>query len=245
VAGSRGVFALRGSTERPSNAGRPEFAEEFKRHSDFLDNLSFLVIDNVPLTVLNGTAYFALPILLKDFPQLLRDHLNENPTTPQIESLGEQLIQLDFPPDKTTEFVKLVCGEWGGYPGIWGRVLKNNAITTICETLRTAVSFLAVGNISAALTKVNELDGLGEVSFASKHLKFLRPDICVVFDSILHDALPYTHDPRGYAGFCDDCASLARVLTANQIPNPRARKGAIWFASDVEAAVYIFARRAL
>jgi hypothetical protein len=50
----------------------------------------------VPLTVLNGTAYFALPMPLKDFPQLLRDHVNENPTTPQIESLGEELITLDL-----------------------------------------------------------------------------------------------------------------------------------------------------
>jgi hypothetical protein len=117
----------------------------------------------MPLTVLNGTAYFALPMPLKDFPQLLRDHLNENPTTSQIESLGEELIKLNFPPAETTEFVKLVCGKWGGYHGIWGRVLKNNPITTICAALRTAVSTLAAGDIAAALTAVNGLNGLGDV----------------------------------------------------------------------------------
>ncbi len=82
-----------------------------------------------------------------------------------------------------------------------------------------------------------------DVSFASKHLRFLRPDICPVFDSYLHDALPYTLDASGYSDFANDCAWLAHQLGANQIPNPRQRAGGVWFAADVEGAIYMLATR--
>ncbi len=104
------------------------------------------------------------------------------------------------------------------------------------------MSSLATGNIVTSLTQVNMVRGLGDVSFASKHLRFLRPDTCAVFDSILHDALPYTFDPNGYSAFCNDWALLARVLAENQISNPRPRKTGGWFPADVEGAVYMFAR---
>ena len=147
------------------------------------------------------------------------------------------MARQDFPADDTAAFVKAVC-KWGGYPGIGGRVLKDNAITTICSTLREALSSLAIGPSTAkALTQMNVLRGLGTPSFASKHLRFLRPDICPVLDSILCDALPYSFDPDGYSDFCDDCASLTKALASSGIPNPN-RKAGIWFAADVEAALY-------
>jgi len=85
---------------------------------------------------------------------------------------------------------------------------------------------------------MNVLNGLGSPSFASKHLRFLRPEVAPVFDSVLHKALPYSPDPTGYAEFGRDCTLLAEALTARGIPNAFQRKDARWFAADVEAALY-------
>jgi hypothetical protein len=112
----------------------------------------------------------------------------------------------------------------------------------IAEALRRASSSLNEKQLVDALTHVDKLRFL-DVSFASKHLRFLRPDICPVFDSILHDALPYKFDAGGYSDFAKDCESLARVLAANQIRNPRQRPGGAWFVADVEGAVYMLATR--
>jgi len=197
----------------------------------------------MPVQVFNGNAYFAIPMPLADFPQLLTDFLNENPDTPQIETLAAQLAQSNFPAHSMDDFVTRVC-EWGGQQGIriLSRILRHNTDTEIADALRNAFSSLGQGHLVDALTYVDKLRFL-DVSFASKHLRFLRPDICPVFDSYLHDALPYTLDASGYSDFANDCAWLARQLGANQIPNPRQRAGGVWFAADVEGAIYILATR--
>ena len=61
------------------------------------------------------------------FPQLFRDHLEENPATPTIEQYGALLVERRFPEGEIAEFVRMVC-QWGGYAGVGGRVLKNNAL---------------------------------------------------------------------------------------------------------------------
>ena len=139
------------------------------------------------------------------------------------------------------DFVTRVC-EWGGKQGIriLSRVLKHNTDAEIADALRGASSGLAQGQLVDALTQVDKLRFL-DVSFASKFLRFLRPDICPVFDSYLHDALRYTLDPSGYSDFASDRAWLANQLVANQIPNPRQRACGAWFVADVEGAIYMLA----
>ena len=195
------------------------------------------------LSILSGTAYLGVQIPLSSFPDLVREHLRENPATPNIEQLGTQLAAQNFPQKETAEFIREVC-EWGNYAGTASRVLKDNPIAAICQSLQAATSILATGNSAAkALTQVNAIRGLGSPSFASKHLRFLRPDICPVFDSVLQEVLPYSFDPDGYADFCDDCASLTKTLAGSNFNNPRTRQGGVWFAADVEGALYMFARR--
>lgn len=195
--------------------------------------------------IVEGTAHLGLKIPLDSFPQLLRDHLKEFSAVPDIELLGRDLVKRDFPPESTSTFMRRVC-KFGGYAGIAARVLRHNHIDTICQALRDAVRSLETGeSIAKALKRVNDLHELGRLgspSFASKHLRFLRPDICAVFDSILRTRLPYSFDAEGYSDFCNDCASLASALAERQIPNPRTRKGGSWFAADVEGALYMFAR---
>jgi hypothetical protein len=197
----------------------------------------------MPLTVFNNSAYFAVPMPLSDFPQLLRDHMNDNPDTPQIEDFGEQLTRDGFPANDIPDFVTRVC-EWGGKQGprILSRILNQNTNVEIADALRMASSSLALGQLVDALTHIDKLRFL-DVAFASKHLRFLRPDICPVFDRILHDALPYTLDANGYSDFAHDCASLAQTLAANQIANPRQRTAGAWFVADVEGAIYMLASR--
>lgn len=195
----------------------------------------------MPVQIFNGNAYFAIPMPLADFPQLLTDFLNENPDTPQIETLAAQLVQSNFPARDMDDFVTRVC-EWGGQQGIriLSRILKHNTDVEIADALRGASSSLAQGQFVDALDQVDKLRFL-DVSFASKFLRFLRPDICPVFDSYLHDALPYTLDASGYSDFANDCAWLANQLVANQIPNPRHRASGAWFVADVEGAIYMLA----
>ena len=187
------------------------------------------------ITLLNGN----VPIPLKDFSRLLSEHLQGNPDTTRTEFLGDELAQTDFPANKIPEFVKYVC-KWGGYPGIGGRILKRNTHSDIAEALKSAWASLAVGKLASALAHVNQLSGLGGVSFASKHLRFLRPDICPVFDSILHEVLPYPFDASGYATFARDCSLLPKLLAENQIVNPKHREGRVWFVADVEGAIFKF-----
>ena len=141
--------------------------------------------------------YFAIPMPLADFPQLLTDFLNENPDTSQIETLAAQLVQSNFPAHSMDDFVTRVC-EWGGQQGIriLSRILRHNTDTEVGDALRKASSSLGQGHFVDALTYVDKLRFL-DVSFASKRLLFLRPDICPVFDSYLHDALAYTLTPAG------------------------------------------------
>jgi len=165
---------------------------------------------------------------LADFPRLLIDFLKKNPQTPAIETLAAQLAQSNFPPQDMDDFVTRVC-EWGGGQGtrILSRVLRLNSDVEISEALINASSSLAQRNFADALTHVRNLEYL-DVSFASKHLRFLRPDICPVLDSDLHDALPYPLDTNGYSDFAHDCEWLANQLLVNKIPNPRQRAGGAW-----------------
>jgi len=171
-----------------------------------------------------------------EFPSLLEGHMREVPGTKETEELGERLVGLNFPPDLTVDFVTAVC-RWGGGDRILGRILEENPRARICAAFREAVSSLKVGSISKALQQVNNLRYLGQVSFASKHLRHLRPAICGTFDSNLQNALPhFSPDPKGYSDFCHYCASIAKELTDKGIPNPRVRVGGVWFVADVEAA---------
>ncbi len=193
------------------------------------------------LTILNQTVYFGIQVPLSSFPKLLQDHLTKYPTTPDIEKCGMDLAAKNFPENDTKEFLEKVC-YWGGYSGVGGRVLKQNSIKDICTGLREATSILAAGqSVADALTRVNKLRGLGTPSFASKHLRFLRPDLCGVFDSILDEVLPYSFDATGYSDFCADCAVVAKQLAASGIANPATRAGGAWFVADVEGALYMAA----
>jgi hypothetical protein len=81
------------------------------------------------------------------------------------------------------------------------------------------------------------MGGIGAPSFASKHLRFLRPDVCPILDSVIAGNLTYASTSAGYAQYAADCLEIARVLENNGVPNPVLRSDR-WRAADVDMALY-------
>lgn len=152
----------------------------------------------MPLFITQETAVFGTSIPLSDFAPLLAAHRAKYKSTLDVERMGIELQKADFPTQSVQEFVTAVC-TWGGYAGISGRILRRNNLESIANALRGAVNQLNPDkpNVAGALAYINALDSMGTPSFASKHLRFLRPDICPVFDSLLQEALPYSFDTTG------------------------------------------------
>ena len=177
--------------------------------------------------------------ILNEFPRLMEQHIQDFPGTLDLENEASELINSDFDSQRLETYIRNVC-RWGNFAGIAGRVINNNDINEIKNVFRDAYNLLNqnIPNASAALARVNMINGLGTPSFASKHLRFIKPEICPVYDAILTDKLPYAFDPEGYGGFTTDCQAVAEQLNNNNIQNP-GRQDRQWFAADVEAVLFI------
>ena len=91
--------------------------------------------------------------------------------------------------------------------------------------------------VERALSSLLEIKGLG-ISYASKHLRFLRPDLCPILDNVVWETFKYPWDPRGYRLLVSDVILAAKVLEENQIRNPISRPDGKWYAADVDMAVF-------
>jgi hypothetical protein len=191
--------------------------------------------------VSNGVTLGNENVLLAEFHKLVEKHLRRYPDTPDLETEGSRLRSADFEEQQLESFIRRVC-TWGGYPGIGGRTVNQNSKAKIGMCFRSAMAKLEsdIPNISGALYEVNRIRSLGKPSFASKHLRFLRPDICPILDSIVSDRLNYPFTIYGYQALASDCAKIAVSLQDNQITNPRHREGNRWYISDVEMAIFSY-----
>jgi hypothetical protein len=175
---------------------------------------------------------------LNSFTALLRMFASDEPTTRDVEKLAAEIAANDFPPDQVNEFVGKVC-EWGGYPGIATRIRNNNQSSELADQLRHAygVAVNGVGSIVEALAIIQKVRGLGGVSFASKHLKFLVPDRAVVLDSVISEELGYATNRVGFGAFLTDCFVILDELKRRNISyNGWGSMG--WRISDVEMAIF-------
>ena len=188
-------------------------------------------------TTNNGVIVENTEIAFLEFCDLVTDHLRCNPDTASIEKEALQLVLIDFTEQQLESFVRHVC-KWGGYAGIAGRILNQNSIATIRKQFRNANGKLAIRDIQGALTDLNCVRGLGSPSFASKHLRFLRPEICPVMDSIISQRLNYSFTTQGYELFAGDCAKIGMFLEDNRVTNPMKRVDNKWYAADVEMALF-------
>ncbi len=189
----------------------------------------------------NSVTFGNTAVPFEDFGRLIERHLSRYPNTPNLESEGSQLRSLNFAEHELELFIRHVC-KWGGYPGIAGRIVKQNSMVMARERFRSAMMKLEanVTDVGGALREVNYIRGLGTPSFASKHLRFLHPELCPILDGIIANRLNYPFNVHGYQALSSDCGRIADLLQHSQIQNPRHRGGNKWYISDVEMAMFSY-----
>jgi hypothetical protein len=192
----------------------------------------------------SSISFGQIDISLSEFAGLVERHLEAVSNTVQLEADASSLAG-NMDAALLDSFIRGVC-RWGGYPGIAGRILKQNDVGYLQD--RFALALAALNSVGPdadrardALVALNGIKGLGTPSFASKHLRFLNPRICPVLDRVIHRNCGYTFGPNGYSAYAKDCAAVAATLDAAGIPDPfPGRSG--WFAADVDAAIFAHIR---
>ena len=190
----------------------------------------------MPITIVNNSVFAgAQTIPFADFPLWHAHHLQRVAGTRQLEHDGAALLAAGFPFPQLETFIRAVC-RWGGYAGIAGRILSRNTAQEITTRFSdTTPNFAGAQPAASALVSLNHLSDLGTPSFASKHLRFMRPDICPVLDSLLSQSLGYPFTPAGYQQLSTDCCVIAQHLGAAGILLPEDKR---WGAADVEMSIF-------
>lgn len=187
------------------------------------------------------SASFEYRLNFADFPDLVQAHLAQVPNTAECEQLGQRVLKSldsEFEFEVLEEFIRTVC-RWGGFAGVGGRVIKNNSPKFITDCFTAARDFMLREklDVKRALREINRIKGLGTPSFASKHLRFLWPQLCPVLDSNT-TRLGYDFTPEGYAKFARDCKTLANALLEREVKNPICERSGEWFVSEIDMALF-------
>jgi hypothetical protein len=161
--------------------------------------------------------------------------------------------------DEVLHFVKWVCA-WGGDEyNIALTVASENAEEVILQRFETACSSmerlrtatdreLRDRALSDAIGEIISLHGLG-ISYGSKMLRMLRPDLCGVMDSTVESFVVYSPPVNGeladqrktrgqgnFAWYSRQCVTVAEKVGRAGIAHPE--EGRTWRASDVDAVVF-------
>ncbi len=167
--------------------------------------------------------------------QLVVAHRESFPKTEQIELEALRALEAGLARPLAMALIESVCA-WGNYAGIAGRVRVRNSASEISARLSEAIERSDQGRFGEGVNCIAELRGLG-FSFASKVLRFLRPDHAVVLDSVISEGLGFARNVAGYDAFRAECARIADLLNAPTQPNPDPSNRA-WRLFDVEMAIY-------
>ncbi len=195
--------------------------------------------------ITNSTIIIGVVLQPSDFTELVKHHPVKLSDTMELECEASDLRAAGFPGKELKSFIRGVC-KWGGRPATAGKVLKskNNELSEIQSRFRKATNALSsdTPDVQGALDEIKKIYGL-RTSFGSKHLRFLRPDVCPVLDSIISNNLGYGAGEHRYKRFSDDCLRIAKTLEQHGVANPMGREGGKWFAADVEMALYTYLRK--
>lgn len=198
---------------------------------------------NLGLTAISWQSGFTIPY--SHFPRRAASHLAAVQNTQSLEASGSRL-RLALNAAALDTFIGDVC-RWGGYAGIAGRIRKNNAPALILSQFQSAISNLNRNNVQGAIQDLNLISGLGTPSFASKHLRFLAPELAGVLDRLVHDALQeYLFDSAGFQQYCSDFAIIANhvnVLATQNNPLsptvvPHRPNAQYWLPSDCDMVIF-------
>ena len=183
-------------------------------------------------------------IEFSELSELYETFLRGNSSTPDLENRGREISTNECSPGEAMDFVLAVC-TWGGRTGtnrVWPRIRKHNSPEHVARQLVAACRRLKEGQSGrvTALLELQQISGLGKsgaVSYASKHLRMLSPDLCVTLDSNLSKALGVPENATGFDALSGACVSLA--LQANMAVSAVTRPaGRVWRAADIEACVF-------
>ena len=179
------------------------------------------------------------PVQLGAFTNLVERHPQIEKTL-ELEVEARRLLKAGFSQQQLRKFISGVCA-WGGYPGTAARVLEQNAWPDLQRQFGSAIAALSQEppDVQSALRAVVRVRHLG-LSFASKHLRLLRPDMCPVLDSTLSETLGYPLNSPGYHRFSKDCQQAAALLQRLGVHNPLGRAGGKWYPADVEMALFVY-----
>jgi len=185
------------------------------------------------------------PLQPSAFPGLVQRHPQGIEKALSLETSAHRLLASGYTNQQLSTFIRAVCA-WGNYPRTAERVLEGNPFPEIRRRFDSAIAALTLArpDLKLALREVRGIRYLG-LSFASKHLRLLRPDLCPVLDSILSERLAYPLNVAGYRRFADHCSKIARWLDGHRVRNPVPRDGGGWFVADVEMALYVHVKERL
>lgn len=153
--------------------------------------------------------------------------------TRQTEEYGSEL-GVNISTHKALEFSERVC-RWGGGGRVWGKLQQLNGQELGLRLQRWISAVLANNQtVDEAIEQGIEIPGLS-VSFASKHLRMLRPDCFAVLDAVLSDGLGYALNPKGYRLFLRHLNVLRDELAVDH--------GMPLNVATLEAGIFILVRQ--
>lgn len=210
------------------------------------------------------------PLRLTDFPGLYESFLSgelakTDDETLCLEDAGKYLLkQLEdnaFPKEQGEKAAMRFCErvtKWGGRTGGFVRCgVKKNEPNEVVGAIRLAGGLLSQGNAEGAIGEIVSLPGLG-ISYGSKILRMLAPEVAGVYDNKLNDRLELISDMNrengpqkqkdfeAYACFCRKCGEIADALNDKQIANEarqKREKGDKWLVADVEAVLFFVCQK--
>lgn len=167
-----------------------------------------------------------------EIPNLRQIHAEKYPGACRLEADGQALIETQFDPRLSKEFVREVC-EWGRGQRFMDRIESSPEV--IAKALSEGVDLVQKGWVAEGVERVRQLSYLGQ-SFASKQLRFLVPSRVVILDSVIRGRLGYTENVSGYSEFLADCCTvLESVRKSTQLDEAYV---AALRVCDIEAAIF-------
>lgn len=201
---------------------------------------------------IRGIGLLGEAILYEEFPALVEAHLRKCPDTLACEEEGDELqkgLETDSASVEDVEsFVRHVTS-WGGRTGnrVWGTMHRDYRPEIVRRKFAQAVSTmngldgsssrdLFLVQMERSADCITAVHGLS-TSYGTKMLRFLRPDISGVLDSVIGQNTGCDVNNRNYGRYSYACLRAADALTERCIENPRS--GSIhWRAGDVDQAIF-------
>jgi hypothetical protein len=139
---------------------------------------------------------------------LLAEHALIYPDGSICEKLDQALIEGDFEPEASVDFVQRVCKRGRSDRNV-SSVRQNNSSGDgdIAAALSEGYALAQAGQVTRGVERIRRLRNLGQ-SLASKHLRFLEPVRAVILDSIIRNRIGYAETAAGYSEILSYCQTI-------------------------------------